>query len=105
MDAYKEYIQSYEQEFSLIKENKGVEALKHYNEIGRPVLFKLNEKLNKEIEFNMKGAETATKQGSGLTSITNWTMTIVIIVALLISAAVALVILSITKSIKNLLTA
>lgn len=101
MDAYKEYIQSYEQEFSLIKENKGVEALKHYNEIGRPVLFKLNEKLNKEIEFNMKGAETATKQGSGLTSITNWTMTIVIIVALLISAAVALVILSITKSIKE----
>ncbi|MGY3803236.1 HAMP domain-containing methyl-accepting chemotaxis protein [Pigmentibacter ruber] len=101
MDAYKEYIQSYENEINLIKENKGLEALKHYNTTGRPLLFKFNEKLMKEIEFNMKGADTAGKQGSGLTSVTNWTMTIVIILALLISAAIAVVILGITKSIRE----
>ncbi|WP_158998897.1 HAMP domain-containing methyl-accepting chemotaxis protein [Pigmentibacter ruber] len=101
MDAYKEYIQSFEHEFNLVKENKGLEALKHYNEIGRPLLFKFNEKIIKESEFNLKGADTASKQGSGLTSVTNWTMTIVIIIALLISAAIAVVILGITKSIRE----
>lgn len=101
MEAYKEYIQTFEQELNLVKENKGLEALAHYNEIGRPALFKFNEALAKQIDFNMSGAYTASKQGSSLTTTTNWTMSIVILTALIIAAGIVIVILGITKSIQE----
>jgi hypothetical protein len=71
-----EYIKSYEEEFAMVKEGKGVEALNHYNSIGHLAVFKLIEKVTNETAFNTEGAEGSTKQGSNLTSITNWTIAV-----------------------------
>jgi hypothetical protein len=101
MAAYKEYIKSYEEEFAMVKEGKGVEALNHYNTVGRPLLFKLIEKVTKETAFNAEGAEGSTKQGSNLTSITNWTMTIVLICSVIISTIIIIVILRLTNAIRG----
>jgi len=101
MAAYKEYIKSYEEEFAMVKEGKGVEALNHYNSIGHLAVFKLIEKVTNETAFNTEGAEGSTKQGSNLTSITNWTMTIVLICSLIISTIIIIVILKLTNTING----
>jgi len=101
LDNYKKYIAAYETELKFVKEGKALDALEHYNSTGREVLHKFIEALDKEIDFNVKGAEESTKQGSTLTTLTNWTMTIVIIVSLFVSVGIVLLINSITKSIKS----
>ena len=51
------------------KKAKALDALEHYNSTGREVLHKFIEALDK-IDFNVKGAEESTKQGSTLTTLT-----------------------------------
>ncbi|WGL58496.1 methyl-accepting chemotaxis protein [Pigmentibacter sp. JX0631] len=101
MNAYKNYSLTFEHEFKLLKEGKNIEALDHYNTTGRESLHQFIALMDKETDFNIKGAGDSTKQGSSLTAITNITMTIVIIAAVIVSIGIILLINSITSSIKQ----
>ncbi|WP_158998898.1 HAMP domain-containing methyl-accepting chemotaxis protein [Pigmentibacter ruber] len=101
MNAYKNYSLTFENELKLLKEGKNIEALEHYNAIGREELNKFISVMDKEIDFNIKGAEDSTKQGSSLTAVTNITMTVVIIASMIISIGIILLINSITRSIQQ----
>jgi methyl-accepting chemotaxis protein len=98
--AYNDFIKSLDTEQALIKQEKIKEALKAFTEDGNVKLFKLIEAIDKETKFNSDGATTSTKQGSSLTSITNLTMTIVIIFSIIISLIIAVIILRLTATIK-----
>jgi len=99
--TYKEYIKNYNEEINLVKENRGIEALNHYNKIGRSSLFKFIEALTKEENFNIEGGRNSTKQGANLTSITIVTMTTVLILSVLVCLLIIFSILKITKNISK----
>lgn len=98
--AYNNFIKSMEKEQLLIKQNNPKEALKQFTEDGNKNLFKLIEDINKEVQFNSDGAINSTKQGANLTSITNWTMTIVITFSIIISLIIIIIIMRLTSTIK-----
>ena len=98
--AYNAYMKTYEDEITLIKQGKGIEAINHYNKIGRPALFNFTTAVEKESNYNIDGGRNSTKQGANLTTITNWTMAIVIIISIAISFVIVTIILKLTASIK-----
>ncbi|APJ02558.1 HAMP domain-containing methyl-accepting chemotaxis protein [Silvanigrella aquatica] len=98
--TYKTYMEDMNKELNLVKEGKAAEAINHYNTTGKKNLFKFLEAVDKEADFNAKGGENATKQGNYLTSLTNWTMSIVITLSLIIMTAIVLIILKLTNTIK-----
>ncbi len=100
LSTYNEYMKTYEKELALIKQGKGLEALNHYNTIGRPSLFKFTAAVAKESDFNTEGGRNSTKQGSNLTNVTTWTMTIVIIFSIIVSVIIVAIIIKLTATIK-----
>ncbi len=98
--TYNEYMKTYEIELSLVKQGKGLEALNHFNTIGRPALFKFTGAIAKESDFNDEGGKNSTKKGANLTSITIWTMAIVIVLSMIISAIIVTIILKLSSTIK-----
>ena len=99
--AYNDYMKALDEQISFAKENKTQESYETYIKKANPALQKLLDAVNKESQFNSDGAINSTKQGSNLTSITNWTMTLVLISSIIISAIIVLIILKITNAIKN----
>jgi len=99
--SYNEYIKVLDEQMSLLKENKTIESYQIYVNKGLPALTKFMDAVDKESQFNSEGATGSTKQGSNLTSITNLTMTIVLICSLIISTIIIIVILKLTNTIKG----
>ncbi|WP_338636399.1 HAMP domain-containing methyl-accepting chemotaxis protein [Spirobacillus cienkowskii] len=104
MAAYEVYMKTYEEELEHVKKGEGLEALNHYNTVGRPALFKLLEAIANESKYNSEGAVKSTQAGESLTTITNWTMSAVLLVSIIIAIVITLVILSITATIKAAIT-
>ena len=102
--SYKEYIKTFEDEIALVKEQRGLEALNHYNKIGRPTLFKFLETLSKEENFNIEGGRESTKQGGNLTKITVITMASILLLSILVSSLIIYTINKLTKSINKSIT-
>ena len=98
--AYNEYIKSFNDELALVLQNKPLDALNDYNTNGKNKLFSFLEAVDKESNFNIDGGRNSTKQGASLTSITVWTMSIVIVLSTIISAIIIMVILKLSESIK-----
>jgi hypothetical protein len=101
LKSYNEYIKSYDIEMDLVTNGKGLESLSHYTNEGRYLIFNLIEKIDAQAQFNSQGAKNSASKGASLTTITNWTMTIVIISSAVVALAISSLILSITASIKK----
>ena len=99
--SYNEYIKALDEQMNLLKENKTIESYQIYVNKGLPALTKFMDAVDKESQFNSEGATGSTKQGSNLTSITNLTMTIVLICSLIISTIIIIVISKLTNTIKD----
>lgn len=82
---YHKFLKALDTEINLTVQNKPLESLKHYNEIGRPTLFQFTDVITKEMEFNSKGGMESIKKSNYLTSITNWMMIFLIAFSILIS--------------------
>jgi methyl-accepting chemotaxis protein len=98
--AYSNYMKAYEEEISLVTQGKGLEALKHYNLIGRPALFNFTNTVEKESNYNIEGGRNSTKQGVNLTSITNVTMAIIITFSIIVSLIIVVIIMRLSSAIK-----
>jgi methyl-accepting chemotaxis protein len=97
---YNEYLKTYEKEISLVKQEKGLEAYRHYNEIGKIALHNFTDSLSKESDFNIEGAANSSRKGENLTSITVWSMLIVIGLSAIISSIIITTILKLSSKIK-----
>ena len=104
--AYYDFIKAMDEEQALIKQGKIKEALINYKKNGSIKLSKFIEAQDKESKFNSDGAANSTKQGANLTSITNWTMAVVIVFSIVVALIIANIIFKLTAtihfSIKNL---
>ena len=101
MGSYNILIKNVDEEINLVKAGKAKEAELHYNTNGREAIHKFIEDVEKESEFNIKGADESSKKGTSLTIITNWTMTLVILSSAIISLIIIFMILNITKAINE----
>ena len=82
---YNEYLESLNFELHFAQQGKGIEALKHYNEIGKPTLFRFTDSITKESAFNAQGGNQSLKQSATLASLTNLIMVFIIIFSITIS--------------------
>ncbi|WP_397599541.1 methyl-accepting chemotaxis protein [Silvanigrella sp.] len=101
LKSYNEYLKAFDEEIDMARNGKAIEALTHYKKIGRKLALEFQANIEKETEFNSKGAHDSTKQGTSLTSITNWTMSAVLLLSAIISAIIVVIILKLTNTIKN----
>ena len=98
--SYNEYMKTLDEQISLLKENKNLEAYNIFVNKANPALWKFIDAVNKETQFNSDGALNSTKQGSNLTSITNWTMIAVLLCSFIISFIIIFTIFKLTNTIK-----
>ena len=98
--AYNEFIKAFNEELDLALQGKAADSLARYNTNGRLKLHTFLEAIDKESNFNIEGGKNSTKQGAKLTSITVWTMAIVIALSIIISFIIVTIIIKLTATIK-----
>ncbi|MBX9837184.1 MAG: MCP four helix bundle domain-containing protein [Silvanigrellaceae bacterium] len=98
--AYYDFIKGIDEDNNLIKLGKTKEVFIKFKNDTRIKFLKFDEALNKESKFNSDGADNSTKKGANLTSITNWTMIVVIIFSIIIVLVILNIILKLTATIQ-----
>jgi len=99
--AYENMDKLLQEQIELIKQGKGKESILFNSEQARGAVFKLSDEIEKEIEFNAKGATDSSRKGTSLTSLTSTAMTIVITLSFVLAIFVFKIILGLTKDIAH----